>query len=96
MKSAKYYKYANKYLDCLNEFYDEYKNSIDNYLLDKEYDLMTNILDDLTYDNYVSWNIHFKKNEYRKHIIYKTNKKYWKVLSKMYKKMLKQYNKLGA
>ena len=50
-KIMKYYKYANEFLDCLNAFYDKYKNVIDERVLDKEYDLMTDVLDDLTYNN---------------------------------------------
>ena len=87
MKNIKYFKYANEYIKCLNTFYDKYKNNIDNYLLNEEYDLMIDILDDLTYNNCDTWNTNFKKNKYRKHIIYKTDKYYWKVLSKLYKKM---------
>ena len=48
--SIKLFKYANEYIKCLNTFYDEYKNIIDEYILNNEYDLMTNILDDLMYD----------------------------------------------
>ena len=50
-KSIKYFKYANEYINCLNTFYDKYKNIIDECILNDEYDLMTNILDDLMYDN---------------------------------------------
>ena len=49
-KSIKFYKYANEYMDYLNTFYDKYKNIIDERVLDKEYDLMTDILDNLIYD----------------------------------------------
>ena len=87
MKGIKYFKYAKEYISCLNVFYDTYKNVIDEYILNKEYDLMIDILNDLTYNNCDSWYINFKKNKYRKHIIYKTDKEYWKVLSKLYKKM---------
>ena len=51
MKSIKYFKYANEYIKCLNLFYDSYQNVIDECALNEEYDLMTDILDDLTYDN---------------------------------------------
>ena len=87
MKSIKYFKYANAYIKCLNEFYDKFKSNIDNYLLNKEYDLMINVLDDLTYDKCDSWYINFGKNKYRKHIIYKLDKEYWKMLSKLYRKL---------
>ena len=87
MKSIKYFKYANEYVKHLNMFYDKYKNSIDICLLNDEYDLMTDVLDDLTYDNCDSWYINFKKNKYRKHIIYQTDKECWKILSKLYRKM---------
>ena len=50
-KIMKYYKYANLYIDCLNMFYEKYKNDIDECALNKEYDLMTDVLDDLTYNN---------------------------------------------
>ena len=50
-KSIKYFKYANEYVNCLNVFYDEYQNVIDECILNKEYDLMIDILDDLTYNN---------------------------------------------
>ena len=86
-KSIKYFKYANEYVNCLNVFYDKYQNVIDECILNKEYDLMIDILDDLTYNNCDTWYINFKKNKYRKHIIYKTDKEYWKVLSKLYRKM---------
>ena len=89
MKTKKYYKYANKYIDILNSFYETYKNVINISLLDKEYDLLADILDDLTYNNCDSWYINFKDNKYKKHIIYLLDKKYWKNLSKMYKKMCK-------
>ena len=88
-KIMKYYKYANQFLDCLNAFYEKYKNVIEESILNKEYDLITDILDDLTYNNCDSWYINFKKNKYRNHIIYKTDKECWKVLSKLYKKMWK-------
>ena len=88
MKNIKYFKYAKEYIKCLNTFYDTYKNVIDEYTLNKEYDLMTDILDNLIYDKCDTWYINFKNNKYRKHIIYKTNKEYWKVLSNLYKKML--------
>ena len=88
-KIMKYYKYANEFLDCLNAFYDTYKNIIDESVLNKEYDLITDILDDLTYNNCDSWYINFKKNKYRKHIIYTTDKECWKKLSKLYRKMWK-------
>ena len=88
-KSIRYFKYANEYIKCLNTFYDKHINNIDECILNDEYDLMINILDDLTYDNHVSWCVNFERNQYRKHIIYKTDKKYWKTLSKLYRKMLK-------
>ena len=87
MKNIKLFNYANEYVKCLNTFYDKYKNVIDECALNEEYDLMTDILDNLIYDKCDAWYINFKKNKYRKHIIYKTNKAYWKVLSKLYKKM---------
>ena len=87
MNNIKYFKYANEYVKCLNTFYDKYINIIDKYTLNNEYDLMINILDDLTYDKCDSWYINFKKNKYRKHIIYKLDKECWKVLSKLYRKM---------
>ena len=86
-KSIKYFKYANEYIKCLNVFYDKYKNVIDECILNDEYDLITNILDDLTHNNCDSWYINFKNNKYRKHIIYKTDKECWKTLSKLYRKM---------
>ena len=89
MKTKKYYEYANKYIDTLNTFYETYKNNSNECILNKEYDLMISILDDLTYDNCDSWYINFKKNKYRNHIIYKLDKTYWKKLSKLYKKMWK-------
>ena len=87
MKSIKYFKYANEYIKCLNLFYDSYQNVINECALNEEYDLMTDILDDLTYDNRSSWYANFGKNQYRKHIIYKTDKEFWKKLSKLYRKM---------
>ena len=104
MKNIKFFKYANKYVKCLNVFYDTYKGSIDSCLLDEEYDLITDILDDLMYDNRVSWYIKFKNNKYREDIIYRTDKECWKTLSKLYRKMCritfgfwrKQINKLAA
>ena len=89
MNKIKFYKYANKYLDILNNFYDTYKNIINENVLDKEYDLVTNILDDLIYNHNDTWYANFGGNKYHNHIIYKVNKKYWKMLSKLYKKMLK-------
>ena len=89
MKNIKLFKHANEYLKYLNMFYDKHINNIDEYILNEEYDLMINILDDLTYDNHVSWYVKFEKNKYRKHIIYKLDKKCWKTLSKLYRKMLR-------
>lgn len=86
-KRIKFYKYANEYINILNSFYETYKNSIDENVLNDEYDLMTDVLDDLIYDRTDSWYINFKKNKYRNHIIYKTDKSTWKALSKRYKKM---------
>ena len=88
-KSIRYFKYANEYLRCLNTFYDKFKDSVDICLLNDEYDLITNILDDLTHDNHVSWYVNFEKNKYRKHIIYKLDKECWKKLSGLYRKMLR-------
>ena len=86
-KNIKLFKYANEYVKCLNKFYDENINIIDECTLNDEYDLMIDVLDDLMYDCCDSWYINFKKNKYRKHIIYKTDKECWKMLSKLYKKM---------
>ena len=47
----KFFKYANKYIDCLNVFYDKYKNNIDKDTLNEQYDVMTNILNNLVYDH---------------------------------------------
>ena len=87
MNTIKYFKYANKYLDLLNYFYDKYKNNIDKNTLNETYDLMTNILDNLTYDHVNTWNIYFGEKEYKNCLIYKIDKAYWKMLSKLYKKM---------
>lgn len=89
MNKAKYYKFANKYLDVLNEIYYKYKNSIDGKTIDKEYDLLTDILDDLTYNHMNTWYIHFGEKQYKEKLIYKKEKAYWKKLTKLYKKMLK-------
>ena len=49
-KSIKYFKYANEYIKILNTFYDTYKDIIDECILNNEYDLMINILDELMYE----------------------------------------------
>ena len=92
-KFIKYYKYAHFFIKCLNKFYEESQN-IDKCVLNNEYDLMTNILDNLMYHNYDSWYIEFKDNKYKKDIIYKTNKAYWKKLSKLYKKISRLHSSL--
>ena len=94
MKSIKYYKHAHDFIVCLNKFYDEHQNIIDECVLNDEYDLMTDILGNLMYDDYDSWYIHFKNNKYKKDIIYKANKAYWKKLSKLYKKIRRLHSAL--
>ena len=99
MNKIKYFKYANKYIDLLNVFYDKYKNNIDKNTLNEEYDLMIDILDNLIYDKVNTWNIYFGEKQYKEEIIYKKDKTYWKMLSKLYKKMwrnINKINKLGA
>ena len=54
MNKIKLFKCANEYVNCLNTFYDTYANVIDECLLNDEYDLMINILNDLMYYNRVS------------------------------------------
>ena len=87
MKSIKFYKYANKYIDLLNSFYDKYTNNINENVLNNEYDLMIDILDELIYNHKDVWCINFNKNKYCNNIIFKADKKCWKMLSKIYKKM---------
>ena len=91
----KFFKYANKYIDLLNVFYYKYKNNIDKNTLDEEYDLMTNILDNLIYDNINTWYIYFGEKQYKEELIYKKEKAYWKVLSKLYKKMWRITKKIN-
>lgn len=93
MNKIKYFKYANKYIDLLNVFYEKYKNNIDINTLNEEYDLMVDILDNLTYDHVNTWYIYFGKKQYKEELIYKKDKTYWKKLSKLYKKMWKITNK---
>lgn len=93
MKNIKYFKYANEYIHLLNNFYDNYKDIINEYILNKEYDLMIDILDSLTYDNYNAWNVKIGENKHRNNIIYMIDKHLWKALSKLYKKMWKLISK---
>ena len=51
MKSIKLFKYANEYVKRLNVFYDVHQNVIDECVLNEEYGLMIDILDDLVYNN---------------------------------------------
>lgn len=74
MKNIKYFKYANEYIHLLNNFYDNYKDIINEYILNKEYDLMIDILDSLTYDNYNAWNVKIGENKHRNNIIYMIDK----------------------
>ena len=94
MKSIKLFKYAREFIICLNKFYDEHQNIIDECVLNDEYDLMTDILDNLMYHNNDSWYIEFKDNKYKKDIIYKVNKEYWKKLSRLYKKISRLHSAL--
>ena len=87
MKKNKVFKYAIEYVKCLNKFCDEYEKVIDKSILDDEYCLMTDIVDILIYEHRGLWRVNFKKKQYREHIIYKTDKTYWKKLFKLYKKM---------
>lgn len=75
MKNIKYFKYANEYIHLLNNFYDNYKDIINEYILNKEYDLMIDILDSLTYDNYNAWNVKIGENKHRNNIIYMIDKR---------------------
>ena len=95
MNKIKYFKYANKYIDLLNVFYDKYKNNIDKNTLNEEYDLMTNVLDNLIYDHVNTWYIYFGEKQYKEELIYKKDKACWKKLSKIYKKMWKITNKIN-
>ena len=87
MNKIKLFKYADKYIKCLNVFYNNYTNVIDEYSLNDEYDLMINILDDLMYYGRVSWFVIFENNKYKDDIIYQTDKECWKTLSDLYGKM---------
>ena len=68
-KFIKYYKYAHDFIKCLNKFYDENQNIIDECVLNDEYDLMTDMLDNLMNHDYDTWYIKFKDNKYKKDII---------------------------
>ena len=81
--------YKDKYINILNKFYDNYKNSIDINLLKKEYNLMYEIMLDLVYSSFDKWDINFGENKYKKHLIYKTDKVYWEILSKLFNNLKK-------
>ena len=81
--------YKNKYIDLLNKFYDKYKNIIDLNILKKEYNLMYEIMLDLVYNCFDTWYINFGENKYKNHLIYKTDKAYWKMLSNLFDKLKK-------
>ena len=81
--------YKDKYVNLLNKFYDNYKNSIDINLLKKEYNLLYEIMLDLVYSHFDTWSINFSENKYKNHLIYKLDKTYWNALSNLFNKLKK-------
>ena len=81
--------YKEEYILTLNIFYEHYFNKVNNDILLKEYNLLFDVMVDLVYEHKDTWYIYFSEDKYKKTLIYRTDKEYWKMLSNLFDKLKK-------